>query len=111
MEFPNAFPFLHRFFFISINLCQFLKNLFWWEEKGTEQVMSYSELKEEIHAARGNTVEKCVSVADDGSLLMPLLKHQGVCVSEAVYELRVEMVAMAVTEYKLESVISQSWPK
>lgn len=42
---------------------------------------------------------------------MPLLKHQGVCVSEAVCELRVEMVAMAVTEYKLESVISQSWPK
>lgn len=73
--------------------------------------MSYSEQKEEIHAARGNTVEKCVSVADDSSLLMPLLKHQGVCVSEAVYELHVEMVAMAVTEYKLESVISQSWPK
>lgn len=81
MEFPNAFPFLHLFFFISINLCQFLKNLFWWEEKGTEQVMSYSELKDEIHAARGNTVEKCVSVADDSSpLLMSLLKHQGVCV-------------------------------
>lgn len=75
--------------------------------------MSYSELKDEIHAARGNTVEKCVSVADDSSpLLMSLLKHQGVCVfSEAVYELHVEMVAMAVTEYKLESVISQSWPK
>lgn len=75
-------------------------------------MMSYSELKEEIHSARGNTVEKYVSVADDSSpLLMPLLKHQGVCVTEAVYELHVEMVAMAVTEYKLESVISQSWPK
>lgn len=51
--------------------------------KGTEQVMSYSELKEEIHAARGKTVEKCVSVADDSSpLLMPLVKHQGMRVSQ-----------------------------
>lgn len=83
VEFPNAFSFLHLFFFISINLCQFLKNLFWGEGKGTEQVVSYSELKEEIHAARGKTVEKCVSVADESSpLLMPLLKHQGVRVSQ-----------------------------
>lgn len=85
MEFLNAFLFLHHFFFISINLCQFLKNLFWWEEKGTEQVMSYSELKEEIHAARGNTVEKCVSVADDSSpLLIPFPKHQGVCFRDSL---------------------------
>lgn len=53
------------------------------ERTGTEQAMSYSELKEEIHAARGKTAEKCVSVADDSSsLLMPLLKHQGVRASQ-----------------------------
>lgn len=49
------------FSFIFINLCQFLKNLFWGEGMGTE-VMSYSELKADIHAARGKTVEKNVSV-------------------------------------------------
>jgi len=79
-EFPNAFPFLH--IFISINLCRFLKNLFWGEGEGTEQALSYSELKEEIPAARGKAAEERVSVADDRSpLRMPLLKHQGVRVS------------------------------
>lgn len=33
VEFPNAFPFLHLFFFISINLCHFLQNLFWGRER------------------------------------------------------------------------------
>jgi len=36
---------------------------------------------------------------------------EGLCFSEAGYELRVEMVAMALAESKLESVIIQSWPK
>lgn len=45
LEFPNAFPFLHLFHLHkSVSV---FKELFWEEEKGTEQVMSYSELKED----------------------------------------------------------------
>lgn len=78
MHFPSYTFLFHLHTSVSI----FKKTIFG-GEKGHRKVMSYSELKEEIHAARGKTVEKRVTVADDSCpLLMPLLKHQGIRVSQ-----------------------------